>query len=176
MATVFATNVNVFTADEVSPLRHRVVSWAWRDPAQSVERQRDSMIEATRRDLRRFPNADEVARAYHANKVMLAPGRLGLLRAIAWAAGAVRRSDRVLVAAPLGGPDRILWVTAYVAAKLFRRPILLYSETWIEPEGLRWFAEKWLRRRLRADAFRVLVPSAVHRDFHVAAGVAAERL
>jgi glycosyltransferase involved in cell wall biosynthesis len=177
VATVFATNINVFTADDVTPQKHRVVSWEWREPSKPMHLQRHDMVEETRWTLRRFPDADAIARDYHSHKVLLRRGGLvATVRALAWAARAVRASDRVLLAAPPGGVDRALWAAAYLAGRFLHVPIFLYSEQWIEPLGMRHAFGRWLRRRLRADAFRILVPSAVHRAYNIAAGVPPERV
>ncbi len=177
MANVFATNVNVFTATEVTALRHRVVSWAWRDPSQSLGSQRTAMVDETRRTLRRFRQAEEIAHAYHSYKVILPTGRRRTLwTAIAWTIKAVHAADRVLVAAPPGGHDRILWTVACASARLMHKPIYVYSEIWIEPTGRRHWPARWLQRRLRKVAYRTLVPGHVHRDYQISAGVAPERI
>jgi glycosyltransferase involved in cell wall biosynthesis len=177
VATVFSTNMNIFTSNEVSPLRHRVVSWGWRDTSRPVRLQRREMLDETRWTLRRFPDADAIARGYHSHKVLLPRGGAGAtLRALRWTVRAVRTSDRVVLAAPPGGVDRALWAAAYVASRCFRVPIYLYSEDWLEPRGARYCLNRSLRRRLRRDASQVLVPSAVHRAHHVSAGVPPERV
>lgn len=177
MATVFSTNMNVFTSDEVSPSRHRVVSWGWRDPSQPVKLQQREMLAATRWALRRFPEADALARGYHFHKTLLSRGGPGAaLRALTWTVLAVRRSDRVMLAAPPAGLDRALWAAAYLASRLFRVPIYLYSEDWYEPRGARYYVTRSLRRRLQRDAFQILVPGRVHRAHHVSAGVRPEQV
>jgi glycosyltransferase involved in cell wall biosynthesis len=177
VATIFSTNMNVSTSNEVSPLRHRVVSWGWRDPSRPVKLQRREMLEATRWTLRRFPDADAIARGYHSHKALLPRAGAGAtLRAVSWTVRAVRRSDRVVLAAPPGGVDRALWAAAYLASRFFRIPIHLYSEDWLEPRGARYCLSRWLRRRLVRDASQVLVPGAVHREHHMSAGVPAERV
>src|SRR5215211_1623672 len=169
--------MNVFTSNEVSALRHRVVSWGWRDTSRPVKLQRREMLDATRWTLRRFPNADAIARGYHFHKALLPTGGAGAtLRALSWTVRAVRTSDRVVLAAPPAGIDRALWGAAYLASRFFRVPIYLYSEDWLESRGARHCLGRWVRRRLRRDASQVLVPSAVHRAHHVSAGVPPERV
>ena len=177
MANVFSTNVNVFTAADVTALQHRVVSWAWRDPSQPVDRQRAAMLDETRQALHRFPHAAELAHAYHSYKVILPGDRWrALWAAMAWTVTAVHAADRVLVAAPPGGADRILWAVACVSARLMRRPIYAYSEVWIEPTGRRHWPARWLQQRLRKVAHRTLVPGHIHREYQIAAGVEPERI
>jgi glycosyltransferase involved in cell wall biosynthesis len=177
MATVFSTNANVFTAQDVTPLRHRVISWGWRDDSQSPGGQRKAMADATRWTLRRFPDADALASAYHQHKVLLAQGGVrATLRAAAWVVRGVRSSDRLLLASPPGGVDRVLWLAAYLAGRLSGVPIYLYSEVWIEPLGLRHWLNRWLLRRLCQDASRILVPSDVHRTWLIALGVSPNRI
>ena len=177
MATVFSTNMNVFTSDEVSPLSQRVVSWGWRDESRPAEIQRREMLEETRWTLRRFPDAAAIASSYHAHKVLLPRrGAAATLGALAWTIRVVRKSERVLLAAPPSGVDRVLWAAAYLASRLFRVPIYLYSEDWLEPHGARYGVNRWLRRRLGRDASKVLVPSSVHRAHYTSVGVPTERI
>lgn len=177
MAVVFATNINVFTAPEVSALGHDVVSWAWRDGSRTVPEQRADLEAQTRRALRRFPDADDVTSAYLAHKAMLPErGALSAARAVLWTVKSVRRADRVLVAAPPPGVDRIMWLAALVTARLLRRPLFVYSEVWIEPVGRSYRASRLVQRVLRSTAARILVPSQVHRAHHAARGVPPERI
>jgi glycosyltransferase involved in cell wall biosynthesis len=169
--------MNVFTAEDVTPLSHRVVSWGWRDPLMHVDEQRRLMLDETRQALRRFPDADEIARAYHVHKVLLdSDARLGVWKAIRWVFRTTRHADRVLVAALPGGVDRLLWVTAYLAARVMRKPIYVYSEVWVEPDGPRAWPGKLLRRSLRRAGHRFLVPGQVHRDHLLRTGVAPTRI
>jgi glycosyltransferase involved in cell wall biosynthesis len=177
VATIFSTNMNIFTSEEVSPLRHRVVSWGWRNPSQPAQLQRREMLDETRWALRRFPDADAIAHGYHSHKTLLhRGGAVATLRALTWTARAVRASDRVVLGAPPSGLDRALWGAAYLASRFFRVPIYLFSEDWLEPRGARFALNRWLRRQLRRDASHILVLSAVHRAHHISAGVPRERV
>jgi glycosyltransferase involved in cell wall biosynthesis len=177
VATVFSANMNVFTADPVTPLSNDVISWEWRDYTQTEDAQRAQLRREAAESLRRFRDGTKIAAAYVDAKVLLpCQGRLAPLRAVQWAVDSVRHADRVLLGASPSGVDRLLWVTAYVTAKLARRPIYLYSEVWTEPRGWRNWTTRQIQRLLRRDAECVLVPSRIHRVFNILSGVPADRV
>jgi glycosyltransferase involved in cell wall biosynthesis len=73
----------------------------------------------------------------------------------------------VLVGAvPPGGRDRVLWLSALVAALLTGTPLLVYSETWRDPLGLAHAPRRALDRLLAAVATTILVPGRVHAEHY----------
>jgi len=160
---VLTANLNVFTAPELDPRVHAVRSWAWADgrPADAV---RAALERDARGMLRGVEGGAEIAARYAGGKhVLQGGGRVGTLRALRWLAREVRAAERVLVGAvPPGGRDRPLWLALVAMALLARRPLVVYSETWLHPAGPRNAPRRLLDRGLAAVATTILVPGRVH--------------
>lgn len=150
---VLAANLNVFTVPELDPRVHDVRSWAW-SPLAELEAD-------ARAALRGVAYGDEIAARYVAGKrVLEGSGRVARVR---WLAGEVVRARRVLVgAAPPAGRDRSLWLLIVALARLTRTPLLVYSETWLDPLGVAHAPRRALDRVVAALATTILVPGRVH--------------
>jgi len=157
---VLTANLNVFTAPELDPRVHAVRSWAWADgrPADAV---RAALERDARGMLRGVDGGAEIAARYAGGKhVLQGGGRIATLR---WLAREVRAARRVLVGAvPPGGRDRPLWLALVAMALLARRPLVVYSETWLHPTGPGNAPRRLLDRGLAAVATTILVPGRVH--------------
>ncbi len=157
--SALVANLNVFRVPELDPRHHDVRSWTWSDgaPARTVlaTLERDAAAR-----LSRVPGGAEIAAGYVGGKRVL-PGdaRWAMLRAVRWLLGELRRADRVLVGVPPAARrDRLLWLALVTATTLVRRPLLFYSETWLEPRGARHAPRRALDRLLAALATVIVVP------------------
>jgi len=164
---VLVANLNVFT--ELDPREHAVRSWAWADGPP------DDVLAALERDARRalrdVAGGEEIAARYVGGKRVLR----GTGQALRWLLREVRAARRVLVGAvPPGGRDRLLWAVLVPAALLARRPLLVYSETWLAPAGPRHAPRRALDRALARAATTILVPGRVHAEHYARLGHAAK--
>lgn len=175
LSRVLSVNVVISTHEEVSPLANEVRSWAWLSPGENCETRLEQIEKETTRILRRFPNSNEIARRYVGGKVCFTPlQRRTVFYPVLWVIGSVVRSDRVLLTSwyPPEGIDRLMWFVAFFCAVLFRRPIYLYSETWM----LDGHAQAILYILRAKRAHRILFPAKVHGDFHESLGIQRVRL
>lgn len=168
---VVATNINVHTTLQSSPLLNDVVSWGWRSRGESEEVVLERLRSHSRHALRRFPDGDQRANLYLSGKRLFERSPIGFLRAFAWVTAQAVTADRAVVKLPAADLDGLLTLAVLVSARLARVPIWHYSETWLLPTGVRHIGRRLLYRAFTKLAGQVMIPSALHRELHEQLGL-----